>query len=509
MPKKFQFLPGRTRGWRDDGKLFFDTSAFPVGYAPESQVITLTGQTITFPDFRKGDAYGWQQWDSGDANNNPRESAISLITIGPQEWGPLLMSPPPTVELPETVIATVPANCDHIRVKVRLTRTVAPSQINGNTIPVAFEEGAWVNADGGSLPIEYLAPIARLLTFRISPIINLDGTRNVVMRRTMSTVKAFQNFYRGDNSPNSPGWTWGGPYGGGAGIPVAQRDTRGPTTDVTGIGGRYKRNGSSPAATSDNTNYQSVYTGDIVITAGRAGAAIEYGGADPNATFPQYLGFFHNLQANVATFNSWASPPQPSEEGASRHILVAVRGVNTGTTARTISSVLINGNAALQIAARSGNDGTRFGITAFYIVSLPTGMSPLTLSITFSAAMAGCTAEAWALYNLQSITPAATLSAQSINTLVPVPTPSGQSVFIGTGANATTYGNISSFGLNPDDFTIQMDNQKPQFDGAQWTWSRGFQIANGETLQIQQYNTSSRVPSAGTGFTAMLGVVMQ
>jgi hypothetical protein len=490
MTRNVLMTPSRTRGENDSGKVFFYTDAFPVSYVPEAYELLLTNQTITFPDFRKGWAYQWQQWDGG--SGNPRESAISVITIGPQEWGPSTMSPAPTVNLDEEVIGVVPTKADHILVQVNLTRTTVPDQINTRDIPVWFDEGNWVNADGGCLVVEHINPIVRMLYFRLAAADNGDGTRNVIMRRVMSTANQAIGFYRPGNDPDNEGWIYGGTYGSNKGFPVSERDTRGPTTDTVGSGGNYRQNGSNPAATDDNTDYESVYEGDIRIIAGYAGITDESVGADPNAPFPLYLGSMMSTQQNVTTFNTFdGGVVSIGDEATSRRIFVAVRGGhNNNTSDRNVTALSVNGVAATQRLARQGDNTLATTAVEIWEAEVPTATSLTSLSITWNGSFQTVVVEMWAVYNLTSGTPVASLSQQDWAASHSLATPAGQSVVIGIAG--TVYNDYDNFLFNnedPTDYTITLEfswvSPANFSDFRPEVYAAGFQVANGETLSVE------------------------
>lgn len=476
-------LPERATGYRADNTLFFDTDAFPISYAPEAELLSVTGQTITFPDFRKGWAYCWQQWDG--SGGNPRESAISVVTIGAQEWGPASMVPPATVNLDETVVGVVPSAADHIRVRTKLSRTTSPSQINGNTIPVAFKEGEWVEVADGALLVEYLYPIARMLTFYLSSADNGDGTRNVIMRRTMSTVNQFQSFYQSANNPNQEGWIYGGTYGSRSGIPVSQIAVRPANTDVTGLGGRYRQNGSSPASTTDTTNYQSVYTGDIEILAGYAGIDPTYGGSDPNGPYVQYLGQLRTTTPDLTTFSSWSSTPQLGVANATRKIILLVMAENDSTADRSIATVKVGSTLATQIFQRQGDNGSLTTAAGMFIVEYPTGTTD-TVEVVMNATSKACSVLMFAGYNMASSTPDATISSATLNSSASLTTYAGQGFAIAAEVLPYSYGNIISFNADRAANSLAgIENVFMDSVGYNCLFSRGFQSTGGETLSMQ------------------------
>lgn len=494
MAKQFKMAPGEVWGKDSSGKYFFNADHYPLSYANEADVTLLTGVSIVFPDFHKGNAYQWQQWDSGDANHNPRESAISLITMPGQEWGPTTMLRPPTsgCEIADTVIATVPENADHCIYEVNLTRTVTPSQVNGNTVPVIFQEGQWVQAYGGSLPVEWSNPYTRMLQFYLAPIANGDGTRNVLMRMLQSVVNQRQYNYRSDNDYNKTGWSWGGPYGSAFGIPVSQRATGGPATDVAGVGGRYKRTGANAIATSDNTNYSSTFTGQIRIRPGRSGVTPTAGGADP--TQPFYFVTDIDQQTAVAssyTFTGKQFGPAPTVV-QTRRIIVAITGKVSASGANNITGVTIGGVTATRVAFANQS---AIHTSAIYIATVPTGDTG-NVVVTYNGNQTCCNIMVSAGYNMVSSTADGTIQS----------TTSGQNVSLATAANGWTiatgvhqfiWDNILYANVDPQLYGISGIGNMSTFPVSTLTAptlaTDAYQATTGSTLTVQLLNNGTGV----------------
>lgn len=478
MVREFKMEPGRVWG-KKDADYFFDTDAYPLQYT--DSVLIVTGHTLTFPDVRKGNAYNWQQWDSGNSNNDPRESAISAITMVDQEWGPASTSPTDSgTQLDDTVLGTVPAGADHILVRVKTTRTTNPSQINGNTIPPEPEPGQWTIAYGGTLLFEQLYPLARMIYVYLAATDNGDGTRNVMLRRLQSVTRQRGSFYRSGNDYSKTGWNYGGTYGSAYGILVAQRDTKGPTTDVTGIGGRFRRTGASPAATSDTTNYSSVYTVDFEIIPGRAnitpvngsgGTSAYYGIADE--VFSETAGTTHTQTADFGAAD------------ATRKIIVGFVSINQTNSSRDVSSVTIGGVTATQVAYRKSTNGTNVVLSAIYIANVPTGTSG-NIVVTHTGSVATCSMTVLAGYNMNSSSPDATISSGTANSNTNLTTVDG-GVAIAVGLNlSSNWGNIEYYQTPYDRFWVQgLDNPTlwptvPSSGGGN-AYARNFQTTDGST----------------------------
>lgn len=482
--REFKMLPERTTV-KKDGVYTFDTDAYPVQYVPESYVVNLTGVTIDFPDLRKGNAYAWQQWDDG---GDPRESAISVITIGPQEWGPDTVLNPPTdsgTVLDDEVIATVPDKCDHILVRVKGSRTTNPSQINGNTIPSFIKASQWMTAYGGSLPLEWLYPIARFAQIFLADTDNGDGTRNVILRRYQSTVNAYQNFYRSDNDYAKEGWNWGGTYGSAYGILVSQRDTKGPSTDVSGVGGRFKRLGAQAASVTDNTNYRSIYTFDIEITAGRSNITPSTGTGAGEAQFGMVDAFGGNNTSNVHT-----RTVQLGEARADRKVIISVNA-RENTTGRNLTQVKLGSTVMTQIAYQQHSTGGATALCGIYICDFPTGTSA-SLELTFSGSMDASDGAVYVGYNMNSSTADATIQTTgNWNTDRALTTVDGGfAVAMSLQVGGMSWANVLFYNLIDQNTITGIENGLASNSGTASnndvpTYSRGHQLTTGTTLQVK------------------------
>lgn len=493
MTRRFDWQPSSLKGYRSDDTLFFDSDAFPVAYVPEANVISLSSQVISFPNFNLGVAYCWNIWDGGGGSTN--ESCISLTTIPRQNWGPLTMTPTPDNDLPETVVGVVPASCDHIRVQVRLTRTNAPDQINGNTIPVSFKEGEWVDCVGGSILVEALTPIVRLLTFYLAANDNGDGTRNVIMRRQQTANYKVHGFYSTSDYTN-PGWI--ATSGGNTGTPVAQIQTRGPTNDPTGLLLRYRSDKATGCSKTPTQDYASDYTGDIKIIAGAANIDLTFEGADPNGAYAIYLGTIATDSYTArTTFNTWkTSDWSLADEHPTRHIVFGIAWLASVTTACSIVSVTFNGVVCNPIVATQsaggGGGGARREGAEFWECTLPAGTVGTSLEIVFSSNVRTVSVDFWATYNVSSYVPYDYVATSDFNVDHNLTTPGNQGFVLGIGMNPKDYTTISAGALDPTLWMIYgIDN--PQYRGGgytvEYTVSRAFQSSAGETLVVRNnYN---------------------
>jgi hypothetical protein len=199
-----------------------------------------------------------------------------------------------------------------------------------------------------------------------------------------------------------------------------------------------------------------------------------------------------STQQNVTTFNTFdGGVSSLGDEAASRRIIVAVRGGhNNNTSNRNITALSVNGQAATMRLARQGDTGVATVAVEIWEVALPTGTALSSLSITWNGSFQTVAVEMWAVYNLTSGAPVASLSQQDWSTPHSLATPSGQSVVIGiAGTVYTIYNNYLLFNLDPEDYRITLDfwwvAPATYNDFRPNVYSAGFQIANGETLSIE------------------------
>jgi hypothetical protein len=485
MTRQISFGPGQVRGLKD-GVPFFDTDFYPVGYVPEADEVYLTSEVITFPDFLKGNAYCWMQWDSG-TGGAVQESAISLITMPNQEWGPATANPTSGCQIDDAVIGTIPATADTFLVEVKGSRTNSPSNVNGNAVPTLLQEGEWNPAYGGSLPLELMYPFVRMLQFYKAAADNGDGTRNVLMRMKQSVVKQRQSFYRSGNDSSKTGWTYGGTNGSAFGIPVSQRATAGPTTDPTGVGGRHRRTGASPAATSDNTDYSSEYTLDIRITPGRSSIVPSTEGTGTGAKFA-----FVDEQSGDNTGISHTRTMQFGDALPDRTVIVAV-AAQSGVNTRDISSVTIEGaSGSVQTLAYERDTNANSFMAGIYAVQVPEAQGTSgDVTVTFSGGtMVASAFMVFVAYGLNSLTPDDTIESTADNSNQSLSTVANGFAIAVSSINHN-YGNMVFFNVPEERFYltgIENNAIAPLQNSTENTRSfiRGFQLTDGSTLSIMQ-----------------------
>lgn len=341
MSTKYSHQPGRIF-IEKDGIKTFDTEAFPLQFFPLAEEIT-TNRTITFPDFNKANSYGFAR---GVQGSNFLNSCSSFITLPYQTWGPSTLLPPPDNLLAPEIIGTVPGNTDILISRVRLNRTVNPSAVNGNVAPITFEtSGAWTQVDGGGLIVEQIAPYVRMIKIVLSPTLNADGTKNVLLERHQSVQKRRYNYWRADGNPAVSGWTFGGTNGRFGHI-VSLIQSRGPVIGPEGFSS-LARNGNNACSLVDNTNYSSVYVGDIKIIPGVSNIEKEEVGGGKALVFTDQDELPSN---NFASSSFTFSNINIGIDRPDRQILVAA--ISLGNTS-LISNVTIGGTAATLVERRS------------------------------------------------------------------------------------------------------------------------------------------------------------
>lgn len=242
--KHIQFDQNGQRIWSSDGP--------PVNYLPEAD--WLRGPlTVAFPDFVKRNAYYVGNPGGGST------FCMSLITIIPGEWGP---SGAGVYNLPDIILGTVPADTNHIDVRVNLSRTKGPSNYMAFAIPSLIPAGE-NHLPGGSCQCEAIALWRRL--FEIVRVGN-----NVVLRRYQSVINAGDgmNWLSNNSDQNDVGGVRSGyTYGGGTNArlghmaSIRDRKTR-PASPAR------KDRASGACSTQDNTNYASTFTGTFTIRPG-------------------------------------------------------------------------------------------------------------------------------------------------------------------------------------------------------------------------------------------------
>lgn len=415
MARQFTIKSNSMLGVKD-GVTFFDADLPPVRLYPDSKKITTT-KTVSFPDFHHANAYAYAAGDVG--GGVIQQSCSSFVTIPFQEWGPSTDFAITDI-LGDVTIGTVPADADFLYVRVKGTRTNAPDQVNGNDVPVAFQEGQWVSCDGGTLLVEFLWPITRMIRISLAAADNGDGTRNVILSRKQSISKRGYSYWRSGNDSNNSGWTYGGTNGRYGHI-VKKIQSKGPTTAIGGVI-TYRRGDGAQCSLSDTSDYSADYTFDLEILPGYSGIAARTSGGGGGGGTELVLTDGDSVSPNASTHTYTSKYLGPVADAAqTRHVIVAVTGWRrAGSNSQGLSSVSVAGNAATLLFQRNfyrdetGSNDTN-QLVAYYGLRLDAGETG-NIVLNFSATFVWSAIDVYAAYNLPSLTPLTTQSAVGENT---------------------------------------------------------------------------------------------
>lgn len=484
MARSFSQTPGRLVGLKD-GVTFFDTDAHPVQFYPAADKITVTGQTISFPDFHHANAYAYA---AGLIGADVYQSCHSFVSIPYQEWGPT-SDPGISDVLSETVLGTVDDTIDVLNIRVNLTRTSAPDQVNGNDVPVAFQEGEWVGCDGGTLLVEWLFPIVRMIRIKLADTDNGDGTRNVILQRKQSIKKTMYGFWRANNSTTSSGWTYGGTNGRFGHI-VKSIQAKGPSFAPGGVI-TYRRGDGSECSLTDTSDYSAEYQGDIEIIPGRSLITPDSTGGSNSGKYFQ-LADIDILEddSTTHTFTSKNLGPAPIS-GQTRHVIVVATSYQgAGSNAESISTCTINGVTAslavkqeTYVNATGANDHNF--ITSIWIAEVPTDDEG-DIVFTFSDNFWATQIDVFSAYNLSSATPdhtttRSTPGSTSLNTVA--------DGFAVLGSLNNNTGGTYSFSGMANDTTETWVIFSPSSRDFRRLWA--FQETDGSTLSLSMTDTAS------------------
>lgn len=389
MVVKYQHTAGRILIEKDTVPIF-DTDAFPLQFFPIANEIT-SSVTITFPDFVHANAYGFARGAVGASTF--ANGCQSFVTLPYQNWGPSTLSPPPDYTLTPQVVGTVPGNTDLMLIRVNLTRTTNPSQINGNTIPVTFDAGQWVQVDGGAMIVEELPPMVRMIKFTLSPTLNGDGTRNVLMERHQSVSKRRYNYWRMDDNPDVSGWTYGGTRGLYGHI-VASIQSK--ENNFLPLGSSALARGQPDACSLvDPTNYSSVFTGNIRIIPGVSNLPKETTGNGKSLVFCDE-NEAEDYGVTSFTFNNLSlGAPRTG-----RRIVIGVVGYSgDNVTNAQITGVSVGGSACTLVRRERVYIVGTTTVAALYRINLPTGDTG-NVTVTFDTQFQTCRVYVFALYGV-------------------------------------------------------------------------------------------------------------
>lgn len=232
-----------------------------IGLLPQLSGID-TSINVAFPDFSKAWLYDWR-WISNYNFLNEKYGWVSSgqtsLTVLPQEFEQT------------QIIAAVPSGADYFKGHIRINRPSAPSHAwGGQPLNVLPPGDVWIPLTGSVL-LEAEVNMSRLLSIYIS-----NG--NLVAQRKQTVGPAPGGYGQFGSTPfpfqaTGSGGNWF-PLGG-AGLPVlggsfvSSSGTSGGTFPPTTQLNQHKWNGSSPASTSDPTNYGSTYFIEIIGQFGR------------------------------------------------------------------------------------------------------------------------------------------------------------------------------------------------------------------------------------------------
>lgn len=251
MGKLENYADGAALRILDGGHTVWDTGRKSLQMLPDAAISTTLN--VTFPDLQKG----WAYYYSHGGNFFTVAVCDVIATALPREWGPGR-----TIDLPQTLLGTVPAGTDAIDVQLRLTRTVNPSALLTQTIMVKPQQGQWFVAPDGTCVLESFKWFQRMF------VVVRDGT-SVYLRRYQS-VKRYASpifpwitgnaEFNGAGGKNR-GWLYGGGTDAQLGIPLSKISTK-------DSGGSVNKNlsGDNACSRSDPTNYTSTYSVDFLIT---------------------------------------------------------------------------------------------------------------------------------------------------------------------------------------------------------------------------------------------------
>jgi hypothetical protein len=212
--------------------------------------------TISFPDFSKDIAYGFNLFNSGPPLNTTTMYGMSIVKILPQ-----------TTTLPDIVLGSVPSSLiNYVDWRVVLSWTKQPSWARMNPVLSEITPGIQTDLRGGSALIEISGCFRRMIH------VGLSGT-SIVLSRKQSTRNINENPTGGWAPGNSthfpsggprPGWTYG----------VQQEGSFAYFIDKRAGGNNIWRGASNGASLSDPTDYSSTWTGTLLVKPGRQNASI-------------------------------------------------------------------------------------------------------------------------------------------------------------------------------------------------------------------------------------------
>lgn len=215
-------------------------------------------RNVNFPDLKKTWAYLWRHSEEHEPISDvwlKSNQGNSYISVVPQEYSDVI------------TLGSVPSGADFFAGRVRINRTTSPSDTwFGQTLSVLVVQNQWIPFMGGtSIMLEADAGFMRMAS------IYIDGG-SLVLRREQSVSVApggWGSFVLKNEPFDKEGGTW--EYGDKKGLPVKLRASA-STNAVSDIEFPItnRRYGHIDAVTtSDNTDYKSTYSFEIIGRYGR------------------------------------------------------------------------------------------------------------------------------------------------------------------------------------------------------------------------------------------------
>lgn len=209
--------------------------------------------TLSFPDFAKDVAYGFNLFTTSFPVSRTDMYGLSLVKMLPAEtW------------LPDITLGSVPAGINYVDWRVIFNWTQRPSRVLERDVTTPVGLGKETDLRGGSGLLEISGGYRRMMH------VGLSG-QTIVLSRKQSTRSMTES---ADWSPGNathyasggprPGWTYGSIR---EGKFVAFIDRRSGGNNVW-------RGGSSGASLVDPTNYASTWSGTLLVKPGRYNPSI-------------------------------------------------------------------------------------------------------------------------------------------------------------------------------------------------------------------------------------------
>ncbi|AKR55695.1 hypothetical protein XM25_07765 [Devosia sp. H5989] len=254
--------------FEDAGRRVWSSDGRPANLLPEETWQTI-GVTINFPDFVKGNAYGYARTviDAPFPSGGTFFDTAVITTILPQEWGPGVSG---AQNLPTQVLGTIPAG-NYIDVRATLSRTRTPSRFidisaggisGGDVLNMVPAQQSLLR--GGSCLCESTYIWRRLFE------VVLSGNQ-IVLNRYQSVWDNGETMQwaSGNNPYVQDRWTYGGPSGANKGHPAYFERSRRSYYSLP----EPWRGGANGLPLDDSSNYSARWAGTLLIRPGYLVAA--------------------------------------------------------------------------------------------------------------------------------------------------------------------------------------------------------------------------------------------